>query len=122
MKRKILSYNPYIKKFAKDLRNKSTPAEIILWNHLKSRKLNGFKFSRQRPIGNYIVDFFSQELMLAIEIDGSSHNDKIEKDLIRQKELENLNITVLRFSDSDIQKNIQGVILFLTEWLNSRKK
>jgi very-short-patch-repair endonuclease len=121
MKRKILSYNPYLKQFAKELRNKSTLAEAILWNHLKSRKLNGFKFSRQRPIGNYIVDFFSSELMLGIEIDGSSHNEKIEKDFKRQKELESQNITLLRFSDSEVQRNIEGVILYISEWINTRK-
>ena len=73
MKRKIIPYNPKLKELARELRNNSTKAEIILWLKLKNKQLYGYDFHRQKPIDNYIVDFFCQELMLAIEVDGYSH-------------------------------------------------
>ena len=72
-KRNILPYNPALKDKARELRNNSTKTEILLWTFLKGRQLRGFDFHRQRPIDEYIVDFFCSELMLAIEIDGVSH-------------------------------------------------
>ncbi len=73
MKRKIIPYNPKLKELARTLRNNSTKSEIILWQHLKSKQMMGFDFHRQKPIGNFIVDFFCHELMLAVELDGYSH-------------------------------------------------
>jgi very-short-patch-repair endonuclease len=75
------------------------------------------KFSRQVPVGNYIVDFFAPELMLAIEIDGSSHDEKVDKDLKRQKELENLGIIFFRVPDVDVKQNIDGVLEGLTTFI-----
>ena len=79
-KRKIIPYNPKLKKLARKLRNKSTKSEVLLWNYLKGRQIKGFDFHRQKPIGNYIVDFYCSELLLAIEIDGESHYGNEEKD------------------------------------------
>ena len=56
--RKIISYNPKLKQLAKNLRNNSTLAEVLLWQNLKGKKMKGYDFHRQKPIGNYIVDFF----------------------------------------------------------------
>ncbi|TYC01378.1 MAG: endonuclease domain-containing protein [Kosmotoga sp.] len=83
-----LPYNPKLKELARELRKNSTLAEVLLWNELKKKKLKGYRFIRQKPIGNYIVDFFCKELFLAIEIDGSTHYEKGEEDIRRQKELE----------------------------------
>lgn len=71
--RKIIPYNPILKKRAQDLRNNSTPSEIRLWIHLKGKQLCGYDFHRQKPLDNFIVDFYCNELMLAIELDGYSH-------------------------------------------------
>ena len=68
-------YNPKLKKLARNLRNNMTLPEVILWNQLKGRKL-GFDFHRQKPIDNYIVDFFCSKLKLIIEVDGNIHIDK----------------------------------------------
>ena len=85
-------------------------SEVLLWNELKHDKL-GFSFLRQRPIGRYIVDFFCHTLNLAIEIDGAaSHDSKVERDIIRQKELELLGIKVLRFQDTDVRYHLEGVM------------
>jgi len=85
---------------ARKLRNNSTLAEVLLWQQIKGKKL-GYDFDCQKPIGNYIVDFFCRELMLAIEIDGSSHDYKSEYDLNRQRNLKEKGITIVRFDDLD---------------------
>jgi very-short-patch-repair endonuclease len=79
-----LKYNPKLKDRAKHLRNNSTLSEVLLWLQLKDKKL-GFDFHWQKPIDNFIVDFFCLKLLLVIEIDGSSHNDKVQYDKFRQK-------------------------------------
>ena len=73
MKRKIIPYDPKLKELARQLRNNSTYTEIMLWNCLKNKQMKGYDFHRQKPLYNSIVDFFCNELMLAIEVDGESH-------------------------------------------------
>lgn len=80
MKKKIIPYNPKLKGYARELRNSSTFAEIVLWGYLKGKQMRGYDFDRQRPIDNYIVDFYCKDLQLAIEIDGESHYGKEKKD------------------------------------------
>jgi very-short-patch-repair endonuclease len=76
-----------------------------------------YDFDRQKPIDDYIVDFFCSELMLAIEIDGDTHNYKIEEDIMRQGRLESLGIRYLRFTDKDIKQNIEGVVTTIENWI-----
>jgi len=71
MPRKIIPYNPNLKELARKLRNDSTLGEVLLWNEIKSKKLYGYDFQRQKPLLNYIADFYCYELALVIEIDGS---------------------------------------------------
>lgn len=111
-------YNPKLKQFARDLRNNSTLSEVLLWSQLKARKMRGYQFMRQKPIENYIVDFFCSKLKLVIEIDGASHDDKVEADRIRQQKLEDLGLTVLRFKDGDVKGNIKGVLEALENWID----
>ena len=66
-------YNPKLKQFARNLRNNSSISEIRFWNQVNAKQFNGYQFYRQKPIGNYIVDFFCPILNLVIEIDGESH-------------------------------------------------
>lgn len=80
----------------------------------------GYDFHRQKPIDNYIVDFFCHELMLAIEIDGGSHTDT-DKDIERQNKLEALGVSFLRFYDGDVKQNIGGVILVIREWIKENQ-
>jgi len=77
--RKIYHYNPKLKERARQLRNNSTLSAILLWNELKNGKMKGKDFHRQKPILNYIVDFFCPELALAIEIDGNRHEKTLTK-------------------------------------------
>ena len=112
-----LKYNPKLKHLARMLRKNSTLSEVLLWNELKGKKLMGIDFHRQKPIGNFIVDFFSPDLMLVIEIDGITHAYKQDDDIKRQQFLESLSLTVLRFQDRDVRKNMNGVVEVLKEWM-----
>jgi very-short-patch-repair endonuclease len=112
MRRTILPYQPYLKKYARKLRNHSTQSEIRLWYYLKGKQRLGFDFHRQKPIDNYIVDFYCCDLLLAIELDGISHTyeDAVEKDRSRDERLSVLGIKVLRFEDEDVYKRIDWVL------------
>ncbi|MEZ2339427.1 endonuclease domain-containing protein [Mucilaginibacter sp. RCC_168] len=112
MARKIIPYNPILKALARKLRKTMTEGELLLWDELKNDKLLGFDFDRQRFIDNYIVDFYCRDLMLAIEIDGMSHNyeDAFKKDELRQQKLEAFGITFLRFAEAEVKHDILNVI------------
>ncbi len=116
MKRRIY-YNPKLTELARELRNNSTLSEVLLWGELKTGRMLGFDFHRQKPIDNYIVDFFCYDLMLAIEIDGSSHDHKISYDKSRQKKLEALGIRFLRFDDLDVKQKIETVLAEIKRWI-----
>lgn len=88
MQRRFLPYNPRLKQIGRMLRNNMTLAEILLWNQLKSRQLLGFDFHRQKPIDEFVVDFFCPKLLLAIEIDGASHEGKLERDSVKLRNSE----------------------------------
>ncbi len=107
----IFNKKEYVRK-RQYLRKKMTRAEIFLWARVKRKQLNGLKFRRQYGINNYTVDFYCPELKLAIEIDGGVHyhNSRIESDKQRQKDIEVLGIKVLRYTNTDVLKNIKGVL------------
>ena len=96
---------------AKILRKNQTTQEQKLWNILRNRKLLGYKFKRQHPIGNYIVDFVCKELKLIIELDGGQHNttEGVVYDKKRTEYLQAVGYKILRFWNTDIDKNIDGV-------------
>lgn len=106
-----LPYNKNLRKFSRNLRNDSTLGEVLLWKELRAKKL-GYTFNRQKPILNYIVDFYCKPLNLVIEVDGSRHdnNDAIKRDTIRQDKLESLGLNFLRFEDREVKKNKENVI------------
>jgi very-short-patch-repair endonuclease len=110
----IIPYNPKLKQLARDLRNNSTLSEVLLWRQIKGQKL-GYEFHRQVPIDEFIVDFYCHELMLIVEIDGNSHNDKYDYDMSRQTKLQNLGAKFIRFFDVDVKKNLTGVLSTLRD-------
>lgn len=99
-------------KTRKALRNNMPLAEVILWTHLKRKRFRGLKFRRQYGIDRYVVDFYCPKLRLAIEVDGINHLGKKQKlkDQKRQAEIESCGIKVLRFMNTDIYDNIDGVV------------
>jgi very-short-patch-repair endonuclease len=103
-------YNKDLKKFARELRSETvSKAEKYLWKAGLSRGQMGVKFKRQRPIHNFIVDFFSAEVKLIIEVDGNSHFVKGNYDRYRQDKLESLGYTVVRFNEGDVLNNYPKV-------------
>ncbi len=112
-------YNPKLKELARQLRNNSTQSEIRLWKYLKGKQMMGYDFHRQKPIDNYIVDFFCNKLKLAIELDGFSHYIKkiYAKDLEKEKKLKQLEINVIRFQDSEVLHRIDNVIAVIQEYI-----
>ena len=96
-------YNKNLKEFARELRTESVSrAEKLLWKTVLSRKQTGERFLRQRPIDNFIVDFFTPDIGLIIEIDGSSHINNGKYDFYRQGKLESLGYVIIRFSEGEV--------------------
>jgi very-short-patch-repair endonuclease len=105
-------YNKNLKNYSRELRSRNTTkAERYLWKSVLSKRATGVRFLRQRPILYFIVDFYTPELNLIIEIDGSSHYSKPEHDFHRQTTLTNLGNTLIRFSEGEILNNLDEVEL-----------
>jgi len=119
MRRQIIPYNPVLKELAKRLRKNMTFSEVKLWNELKNGKMMGYDFDRQRPIGNYIVDFYCNDLNLALEVDGITHLDEkvILKDKIRQDELERPGVDFLRFDALLVVNKVESVLKEIEGWI-----
>jgi very-short-patch-repair endonuclease len=115
----ILPYKPYLKDLARQLRRNMTPGEVVLWKHLKGKQVLGYDFDRQRPIDCFIVDFYCKELMLAIEIDGSSHDSAAAqaKDAERQAKLEALGVRFLRFREGEVCHKTTAVVAKIEAWI-----
>ena len=120
-KNKILPYNPELKSLAKELRRNMTLSEVLLWNQLRNKQIFGYDFDRQRPIDNFIVDFYCKELMLAIEIDGDTHTFRYDYDDTRQKTLENLGVHFLRFDDIEVKKDMNNVLRVIEGWIRKNE-
>ena len=84
--------------------------------------MRGFDFDRQKPIDNYIIDFYCKDLKLAIEIDGESHYGKEYKDKIRDKRLNKFGITVLRFDDLDVRYKLEQILQTIERWIDENAK
>lgn len=115
-------YNQKLRELARNLRNSMTYAEKCMWVMLKGKQLDGYDFHRQKPIGNFIADFYCHDLQLVIEVDGISHNDEIirKKDEIKEKYFESIGLTVLRFTDDEVIGNAGLVEANLRKFVKSR--
>jgi len=109
-----------IKIFAKKLRSNPTPAEYFFWSHIRCRQVAGFKFRRQFPLGEYVVDFICLDKKLIVELDGGQHNtDESEHyDARRTKWLNEKGYRVVRFWNNDVMNNMEGVMERLFEVLS----
>ncbi len=108
-----------IRCYARELRKNMTKAECLLWQYLRKRRFNAKKFRRQHAIGYYILDFYSHELRLAIELDGNQHleNNQRDYDMQRSAVLANLGISVLRFSNCQVLNNCQVVLTVMENYI-----
>jgi len=102
------------------LRGCSTDAEKLLWSKIRKKQIKNYQFFRQKPIGNYIVDFYCKDAHLVIEIDGGQHYEEanIKADKTREEFLKNLGLRVLRFTNLEVLKNINGVMIKINNELN----
>jgi len=123
-KRGIINYNLELKYFSRQNRKKPTSAELKLWNDILVKKKIGYKFLRQKPIDNFIVDFYCSKLLLVIEVDGDSHykGDQIIYDQSRTDRFLLMNIKVLRYDNDQIINNIEGVYDNLSKQIKIRAK
>jgi very-short-patch-repair endonuclease len=94
---------------AQQLRSNATDAERHLWRRLSRRQLEGFKFSRQMPVGAFICDFMCRERRLIVEVDGGQHADS-DRDIRRTAFLEAQGYQVVRFWNNDVLENVDGVL------------
>lgn len=112
---------PYLQKhknYARENRTNPTPAEKLAWTSILQQRPLGYKFTRQKPIGPYIVDFYCSKLKLVIEIDGDVHVHQYEYDIEREIDMKELWISTLRFTNDEVLHNRDGVyeILLYEIW------
>lgn len=115
----MLSYNKKLKGHARELRKDMTDAEILLWSKIRLKQLKGYQFYRQKIIGNYIADFYCPKAKLVVELDGGQHCEEAarQKDEKRDCCMRRLGLKVLRFSDTEVLKEIEGVVEKIWEFL-----
>ena len=109
----MLKYSRSLKGKARRLRSElMTDSESFLWKRLRRKQLLGVQFYRQKPVGNYIVDFYAPGAKLVIEVDGSQHLDRDhkEKDEMRDEYLQSQGLLVMRFSNLQVLKELESVV------------
>jgi very-short-patch-repair endonuclease len=111
--------NETLKARARDMRAEPTPAEALLWQKLRAKRLDGTRFTRQAIIGSYIVDFAAPSANLAIEIDGDTHGHQVEYDAARTAFIERQGYRVIRFTNLDVLGNLEGVLAVIADALSS---
>ena len=118
----MLRYSGQLKWNARQLRKNMTDSEQVLWECLRRKQVLGVQFYRQKPIGSYIVDFFSPKAKWVIEVDGSRHKTvpEIFRDQHRDEYLANLGLWVIRFNDLEVLQETDGVIEVIFQSLSER--
>jgi len=118
----VLEDNEYLRRYAKEMRRDPTPAELSLWRLVRNRRLTGYKFRRQHPFGPYILDFYCPSARLVIELDGDTHATPEGKqaDAERERYLKRRGIEVIRFWNTEIADNPDGVLNLLAETCQTR--
>ena len=108
----MLKYEKYLKSYSRELRKNMTETERLIWSRIRGRQLRGYQFYRQKPIGNFIVDFYCPKAHLVIELDGGQHyhGECKAKDSMRDIFLNELGLKVLRFSDRDVLEDLTSVL------------
>jgi len=121
----MLNYNANLKDKARQLRKNLTDSEKALWSRLRSKQLLGIQFYRQKPIGEYIVDFFAPRAKLIVEVDGSQHmvGGRLQKDQIRDAYIFSLGLKVLRFNSREVLQEkdavVEAIYQVITDQLNA---
>jgi very-short-patch-repair endonuclease len=108
----MLRYKDQLKHKARQLRKNMTDSERVLWSRLRGKQISDVQFYRQKPIGEYIVDFFAPRTKLVIEVDGSQHleEEQAEKDRYRDEYLATVGLKVLRFNSREVLEETDAVV------------
>ena len=116
---KMKPYNKNLKQASRDLRNNMTEAERLLWSKLRGKQILGLQFYQQKPLLNFIVDFYCPSANLVIECDGSQHStiEGLEADRIRDEALAQLGLKVLRFDNGQVLNEIDGVVEVIYQFI-----
>jgi very-short-patch-repair endonuclease len=112
---KRLRIHPELRHRSRELRHPQTSAEECLWSALRNRHLEGYKFRRQHPLGQFIVDFYCAQTRLVVEIDGDGHTRQIEYDAMRTEWLESQGFTVIRFWNEEVMDGAEVVATQILE-------
>lgn len=107
--------HPTILQRAREMRRRPTEPERRLWQRLRGKQLDGYKFRRQHPIDRFIVDFYCHAALIAVEIDGESHANQQEYDRERTAWLESAGLRVIRFTNNEVMHNMEGVLVTIIE-------
>jgi very-short-patch-repair endonuclease len=112
---KMMPYDRKLKERSQQLRKNITSAETLLWSKIRIKQLKNRWFYRQKPIGEYIADFYCPGAKLVVEVDGGQHFDEemIEYDKMRNEYMTGLGLSVLRFTNAEVLTNIEGVLEFI---------
>jgi very-short-patch-repair endonuclease len=106
---------------ARRLRRHQTDAERILWFRLRDRRLNGWKFRRQKSLNGFIVDFCCPDAKLIIELDGGQHDEQKAEDTRRTRNLDASGYLVLRFWNNEVLGNLDGVLEEILSTVNQQQ-
>ncbi len=108
----MLKYNTRLKSFSRQLRTNMTDAEQLLWKYIRRKQLCDIQFYRQKPIGNYIVDFYAPAAKLVVELDGGQHffDEHLKRDQKRDAYLASMHLKVLRFDNGQVLKSLRDVL------------
>ena len=109
-----------LKPLARQMRHEPTSAENTLWERLRNRQIAGLKFRRQHSIDRFIADFYCADAQIIVEVDGPVHEYTPEEDAIRQEFLEAQGFQVLRFTNADVEQNLEAVVEWITDALHHR--
>ena len=118
----MLRYEPHLKSYSRQLLSNMTDVEQLLWQHLRRKQILGVQFYRQKPIGQFIVDFYAPAIGLVIELDGGQHfeqntlkHDQERDDFLRQQRLQ-----VMRFDNTQVMKETESVLAMIFEFARTK--
>ncbi len=119
----MLEYSRTLKPSSRALRTNMTDAELLLWSRLRGKQLRGVQFYRQKPLGPFIVDFYSHVAALVIEVDGSQHyeDEHARKDAARDEYLTKLGLRVMRFDNRQVLLETDAVVEEIYKMIVERK-
>jgi very-short-patch-repair endonuclease len=108
----MLPYDRRLRERSQQLRKSMTAAETFLWSKIRMKQVKGHWFYRQKPVGEYIADFYCPKAKLVVEVDGGQHysNEIAEYDKVRNEYMAGLGLRVIRFTNKEVLTNIKGVI------------